>query len=68
MYLFKNIKVKINKSKACKVIGCDRAYLSQIMNRQRTCSKKLAYCITKYLDAEKEILDYFDYEEGEDGR
>lgn len=64
MYLFKEIVIKINKSKASKVIGCDRSYLSQVMNRQRTCSKKVAYCITKYLDSEKEILDYFDYVEG----
>ena len=68
MYLFKNTDIKINKTKASKIIGCDRSYLSLILNRKRSCTKRLAYFITKYLDAEKEILDYFDYEEGEDRR
>jgi len=60
MYLFKDLDLKINKSKASKIIGCERSYLSLILNRKRSCSKMLAYCITKYIDAEKEILDYFE--------
>ena len=60
MYRFRNdIVININKSKASKEIGIDRSYMSMILNKRRNCSKLVAYCITKYLDQEAEIKDYF---------
>ena len=61
MYKFKEgLDIKINKSSACKIIGITRQYLTNIMNHKKTCSKHVAYCITKYLDENLEISDYFD--------
>ena len=60
MYRFRSdIEVRINKTKASEIIGIDRSYLTQITNRKTKCSKVVAYCITKYLDQNAEILDYF---------
>lgn len=60
MYRFRSdIEVRINKTKASEIIGIDRSYLTQITNGRTNCSKVVAYCITKYLDQEAEILDYF---------
>ena len=52
-------KVKLNKTKACKEIGISRIYLTNILNGKQLCSKVVAYCITKYLDNNAEIDDYF---------
>ena len=60
MYKFKsNYNSKINKTKASSEIGISRPYLSFIMNGKKCCSKVIAYCITKYLDNNAEINDYF---------
>ena len=59
MYLFKDKNIKIHKTNASKVIGISRVYLTDIMNQRKLCSKIVAYCITKYLDSEAEIEDYF---------
>ena len=60
MYRFRNdIEVRVNKSKASEEIGIDRSYMSMILNKRRNCSKLVAYCITKYLDQDAEIKDYF---------
>ena len=58
MYKF-NKEVKINKTIACEVIGISRVYLTNILNGKQLCSKIVAYCITKYLDENAEIEDYF---------
>lgn len=61
MYRFKeNIEIEINKTKASKVIGITRQHLTNILNKRKNCTKVLAYCITKYLDYNAEIKDYFD--------
>ena len=61
MYMYKmGIDIKINKAKASREIGCDVSWLSQVMNRRVACSKMLAYCITKYLDENAEISDFFE--------
>ena len=61
MYKFKEgLDIKISKTEASKVIGITREYLSYIMNRSKTCSKPVAYCIAKFLNEESEISDYFD--------
>ena len=58
MYIF-NANVKINKTKASEKIGISRVYLTNILNSKQKCSKVIAYCITKYLDSNAEISDYF---------
>lgn len=60
MYYFKKQGIKINKTKASGVIGITREYLTHVMNRKMPCSKIVAFCITKYLDKEAEIEDYFE--------
>lgn len=58
MYYFKG-KVDINKTVASKEIGITRIHLTNILNRRIGCSKVTAFCITKYLDNNAEIEDYF---------
>lgn len=63
MYILKNeIKIE-NETKASKIIGIDIATLSRILHKKQKCSKILAYCITKYMDHNAEITDYFIREE-----
>lgn len=60
MYLFKTeISVKINQTIASKVIGITQPTLSNILNGKVACRKVVAFCITKYLDENAEIEDYF---------
>ncbi len=61
MYILKNdLDLKINQTIASKIIGITQPTLSNILNRKVTCRKVVAYCITKYLDDEAEIEDYFE--------
>lgn len=61
MYKLKeNIELKLNKTKASEDIGITRVYLTNILNHKRECSKVVAYCITKFLNSEAEIADYFE--------
>lgn len=61
MYMFKeNIDIKINKKQASEIIGLARPTLSNILNRKVACRKVVAYCITKYIDENANIEDYFD--------
>lgn len=50
----------INKTKACVEIGITRPYLSFILNKKMGCHKTTAFCITKYLDKNAEIDDFFE--------
>lgn len=60
MYEFKkNLDIKINKTKASKEIGISRPHLSNVLNSKIKCTKVLAYCITKYINKDAEITDYF---------
>lgn len=60
MYLFKTeISVKINQTIASKVIGITQPTLSNILNGKVACRKVVAFCITKYLDENAKIEDYF---------
>ena len=60
MYLFKTeIPVKINQTIASKVIGITQPTLSKILNGKVACRKVVAFCITKYLDDNAKIEDYF---------
>lgn len=55
----KDVDIVINKTLASETVGVSREYLTQVLNGKQTCSKLLAYCITKYLSEDAEILDYF---------
>lgn len=45
---------------SAKVIGISRQYLNDIVNGRSDCSKKVAYCITKFINKDKEIEDFFE--------
>jgi len=64
MYLFKKeLKNEIvNKFKISYIAdntGISRVYLSNIFNGKVAIRKTIAYCITKTIDKDKEIEDYF---------
>ena len=64
MYMFKeNVNYTINQTIASKVIGITQPTLSNILTRKVACRKVTAYCITKYLDENAEIEDYFEIKE-----
>lgn len=48
-----------------KVIGINDYNLSDIMKKNKPCLKQTAYCITKLINSDKEISDFFDYIEKE---
>lgn len=52
-------KVTINKTIASEVIGITRPHLTNILNGKIGCTKPVAFCIVKYLDADAEIEEYF---------
>ena len=52
----------INKTVVSEIIGISRVYLTNILNRKQSCSKVVAYCITKFINPEWEIEDIFDKE------
>ena len=61
MYMFKqDVDIKINKSAVGRAIGLTQPTMSKILNRKVACRKVVAYCITKYLDQDAEIEDYFE--------
>lgn len=62
MYLFKdkNVAIAYNKVQMAKVVGLNPDTLRKIINGKQMCSKLTAYCITKFLNSEAEILDYFE--------
>lgn len=63
MYRIKEeFTMKINKTIASEKIGISRVYLSYIFNRRQSCSKLVAYCITKYINPNWEIEDIFNKE------
>ena len=60
MYMFRDdVEYKINQTIASKVIGLTQPTLSNILTRKVACRKVVAYCITKYIDENAEIEDYF---------
>lgn len=48
-----------NKTQMAKVIGLNADTLRRVINGKQECSKLVAYCITKFLNSEAEIEDYF---------
>lgn len=61
MYEFKNKEIakKYNKVQMAKIIGLNPDTLRRIINGKQKCSKLVAYCVTKFLDSEAEIENYF---------
>lgn len=60
MYIFNiEVPIKLNKTRASEIIGITRPVLSNILNGKVACRKVVAYCITKYLNDEANIEDYF---------
>lgn len=54
-------KIKIIKQVAmAKVVGLNPVTINKIFNRKQKCSKLVAYCITKFLDDDKEIEEFFE--------
>ena len=43
-----------------KVVGLNPVTINKIFNRKQKCSKLVAYCITKFLDDDKEIEEFFE--------
>lgn len=61
MYVFKEgVNVKLNQTRAGEIIGLTQPTLSNILNRKVACRKVVAYCITKYINQDAEIEDYFE--------
>lgn len=61
MYRFRqDVDYKINQTIASEVIGLTQPCLSNILNGKVACRKVVAFCITKYLDDNAEIEDYFE--------
>ncbi|MEG1506512.1 MAG: hypothetical protein RR478_03330 [Bacilli bacterium] len=60
MYKLKNLQIFefINKNRLAKKIGAGASTMSLIF-KGKGCDKKTAYAITKCLDGNKEIEDYF---------
>ena len=61
MWTFKDKEVAktYNKAQMAKVIGLNPDTLRRVINGKQECSKLVAYCITKFLNYEAEIEDYF---------
>lgn len=56
----KNTAKMYNKEEMAKVIGLHPVTLRRIINSKQLCSKLVAYCITKFLNNDAEINDYFE--------
>ena len=64
-YLLKeDVAKKIRKTYKNKyfveTVGLSRSYTSLILNRRRSCPKMVAYTVTKAINSESEINDYFE--------
>lgn len=62
MYVLKEIKNYYieNQKSAAEEIGIAEGTLSRILNKKQECSKIMAYSITKYINPNKEIEDFFE--------
>ena len=60
MYYFRqDIQVKFKQKDLCETVGITQPTMSNIINGKVACRKVVAYCITKYLNQDAEIEDYF---------
>ena len=62
MYKVKEIGLldEYNKVKVADQIGLHPDTLRKVLNGKVECSKLVAYCITKFIDSNAEINDYFE--------
>lgn len=61
MYLFRNDIVDVfNQSAIAREIGVSIETINRIFNRKQKCSKKLALCISKTINNNAKIEDYFE--------
>ena len=61
MYKFRqDVDYKINQTIASEVIGLTQPCLSNILNGKVACRKVVAFCITKYLNENAKIEEYFE--------
>lgn len=56
--LFTNIK--INQSKMANEIGLSFQYVNGVINNRYNCRKIVAYAMTKLINSDAEISDYFE--------
>ena len=61
MWTFKDKEVAktYNKEQMANVIGLSPDTVRRVINGKQECSKLVAYCITKFLNYEAEIEEYF---------
>lgn len=63
MYRFKKelfTNIKINQSKMAKEIGLSFQYVNGVINNRFYCRKLVAYAMTKLINSNAEINDYFE--------
>ena len=62
MYEIKDVTIGklYNKEEMAKIVGLNPATLRRIFTKKQQCSKLVAYCITKFLNKEAEIANYFE--------
>jgi len=62
----KDLAKNYNKTQVAKIIGLNADTLRRVINGKQVCSKLVAYCITKFLNSDATIEDYFELiKEGE---
>ena len=63
MYRFKKelfTNIKINQKNIAYEIGLSRQYINGVINNKYNCRKLVAYAMTKLIDSDAEINDYFE--------
>ena len=53
-------KIKLNQARIAEEVGITRQYMNSIYNQATLCKKTTAYAITKSIDNNAEINDYFE--------
>ena len=56
----KSVAKMYNKTKMAEVIGLHADTVRRTINGKQNCTKLVAYCITKFLNQDAEIEDYFE--------
>ena len=61
MWIFKDKEIAkaYNKTQMAKVVGLNADTLRRVINGKQECSKLVAYCITKFLNSDAEVENYF---------
>lgn len=63
MYRFKKelfMNIKINQKNLANEIGLSRQYINGVINNKYNCRKIVAYAMTKLINSDAEISDYFE--------